>query len=498
MPALDSFRTARWVRTLNLVLQAVLFVTLFGGLNYLARNHAWRYDLTQHRRYSLSPETLAYLRTLSRPVRIVVTLTPNSENADIAQAYRDISGLLREYTYATEGDANRQVTVEYLDVYQRRREADQLGIDQPDSIVLLCGDRRRAVTLGEIYRMEKGVKQAFRGEQAFTAAILDVSSPGKKKVYFLTGHGELNPEDVDPVRGLSMLRDELRARNFDVDRLELPAGGKIPADAALLVAVAPQGRYTPAEQELLRQYLGPGAGRMIALLEPGQPHGLGSLLLDWGLLVDDDLIYDTGADNMTEEGDLIVRYFLPHPITQTLLDRQIPLRIGPARSLRPDPGRKLGNDLTVTTLAVTSTTAWGEVSYRLHTAPEFNAGYDIKNDRPGLEPPNHLAVAMASERVSARAGLDFSVRGGRLVVFGTGDLIANNRITGAANLNIFLGAVNWTVDRDTQFNIPVRPIDRFSLSLSAGELARLRRSLLFLLPGAALLLGIIVYWTRRR
>jgi len=498
MPTFDSFRTARWVRTLNLVLQAVLFVTFFAGLNYLARYHPWRFDLTQQHRYSLSPETLAYLQTLSRPVRIVVTLTPNSETADIAQAYSDVSALLREYTYATETDPNRRVTVEFLDVYQRRREADQLGIDQPDTIVLLCGDRRRTVTLGEIYRLEGKVKTAFRGEEAFTAAILDVSSPGKKKIYFLTGHGELNPEDVDPVRGLSLLRDELRARNFDVDRFELTSSTRIPADAALLVVVAPQGRYTPAEEEQLRQYLGAGAGRMIILLEPTQPFGLGNLLLDWGILVDDDLIYDTGADNMTEEGDLIVRFYLPHPITQTLIDRQMPLRLGPARSLRPDPGRKLGNDLKITTLAVSSTSAWGEVSYRQRTAPEFNPGYDIKNDRAGLEPRDHLAIAMASERVSARAGLDFSVRGGRLVVFGTGDLIANNRISGAANLNIILGAVNWTVDRDTQFNIPVRPIERFSLSLSAGELARLRNSLLFLLPGAALVLGLVVYWTRRR
>ena len=507
MPSFDSFRTARWVRTLNLVLQAVLFITLFGGLNYLARNQSLRYDLTSQRRYSLSPETLAYLGTLSHPVKIVVTLTPNSINLDVdqktqismAQAYRDVSALLREYTFATEGNPNRQVTVQYLDVYQSRREAEQLGIDQPDSIVLICGDRRRTVTLGELYRLENGVKKGFRGEQAFTAAILDVSNPGKKKIYFLTGHGELNPDDVDPVRGLSMLRDELRARNFDVDRLELGAAAKIPADAALLISVAPQGRYTAAEEEQLRQYLGAGTGRMIVLLEPALPFGLSSLLLDWGILVDDDIVYDTGADNMTEDGDLILRYFLPHPITQTLLDRQIPLRIGPARSLRPDPGRKLGNDLTVTTLAVTTDTAWGEVSYRLHnTAPEYNPGYDIRNNRPGLEPKDHLAIAIASERVSARAGLDFSVRGGRLVVFGTGDLIANNRIAGAANLNIILGAVNWTVDRDTQFNIPVRPIDRFSLSLSAGDLARLRRSLLFILPGAALILGLIVYWTRRR
>ncbi len=54
------------------------------------------------------------------------------------------------------------------------------------------------------------------------------------------------------------------------------------------------------------------------------------------------------------------------------------------------------------------------------------------------------------------------------------------------------------VDRDAQFNIPARPIERFQLSLSAGELAKLRYSLLLALPGVAALLGLIVYWTRRR
>jgi hypothetical protein len=96
-----------------------------------------------------------------------------------------------------------------------------------------------------------------------------------------------------------------------------------------------------------------------------------------------------------------------------------------------------------------------------------------------------------------RDNLPFSVRGGRLVVFGTGDLIANNRIADVANQNIFLSAVNWTADPDIQFNTPARPIERFQLSLSAGELTKLRYSLLLALPGAAALLGLLVYWTRR-
>ncbi|HTO05339.1 MAG TPA: Gldg family protein, partial [Opitutus sp.] len=149
MPALDSFRAARWARTLNLILQALLFLTLFGGLNYLARNYAWRYDLTQQRRYSLSAETLSYLQNLQRPIRIIVTLTDDQDNQEIAQIYRDMRGLLREYEYATEDEANGRITVDYLDVYQRRREADQLEIEEANQIVLICGDRRRTVMLSE-------------------------------------------------------------------------------------------------------------------------------------------------------------------------------------------------------------------------------------------------------------------------------------------------------------------------------------------------------------
>src|SRR4051812_16702057 len=91
----DSFRAARWMRTINLVLQAVLFLTLFAGLNYLARNHAWRFDLTRHSTFSLSPETLSYIKSLERPVHIVVSTSGENENPEV-------KGLLNEYAHHTE------------------------------------------------------------------------------------------------------------------------------------------------------------------------------------------------------------------------------------------------------------------------------------------------------------------------------------------------------------------------------------------------------------
>ena len=483
-----SFLKVRWVRTLNLLAQAVLFVAFFAGLNYLAVHYAWRFDLTENRSHSLSPETLAYLKNLSEPVRVVVTLTEDSDNEQVAQAYRDVGGLLREYGFATAGNPRGRVTAEFLDVFQRRRDAEALGIEQPNTVLVLCGDRRRVVGLEELYQVENQRKKAFLGEKALTAAILDVSSPVKKKIYFLTGHGEMELSDVSPERGLSSLNAELNARNFAVDFIDLAQARKIPDDAAVIVIAGPQGRFDALEEELLRQYLSNRAGRVLALIAPGYPVGLDDLFYDWGVLVDDVLVYDTGATGQSETGDLILPALAEHPLTGSLLNYKIPLRFGLSRSVRPDPGRTLDTNLVVTPLVATTEQAWGERNYRDRSTPVF---------APGVDLPGRVTVVTASERRTARNNLPFTVPGGRLVTYGSADWIANGRLGVIGNLSFFMAAVNWTADRDIDLNVPVRPVSSFQLALSQGQLQRLRFSLLFVLPGLAALVGLLVYWNRR-
>jgi hypothetical protein len=185
MSSTENIGPSRWLRTIHLLVQAVLFVTLVLGLNYLANDHPeWRRDLTKHRSFSLSPETLSYLR-LDRPVRIIATIGEGPEHPEVR-------GLLREYGYATAASLDRKsgrdgrILVDYLDVYQDRKKSEEFGIAQPNAIVLLCGDRRRTLLLDELYRVKPGTKErdVFQGEQVLTAAILDVSNPQRQKIYF--------------------------------------------------------------------------------------------------------------------------------------------------------------------------------------------------------------------------------------------------------------------------------------------------------------------------
>lgn len=501
MAFLESFRAVRWVRTINLVLQAVLFLTFFTGLNYVARNFPTRFDLTQHRRYTLSPESLSYLKNLPRPVHIIATVT------DEAEIPVEVRGLLDEFVHAADTSAKSPITREIVNVYQNRRRAEELGLEQPNILLLVCGDNRRAVPVGDLYnarRDEQGqvIRDAFRGEQVLTSALLEVSNPDRQRIYFVVGHGELQPDDTNPARGLSALRDELKVRNFQVDTLDLSVNSRIPADASLLVIVGPRSAYTGAEQEMLRQYLSVNAGRVLLLLEPGVSIarlGLDELMLDWGVLVYDDEIVEPDQQYSTHDGDLIVNAFDPnHPVTQTLVNYGMALRLGHARTVYPEPTRGAGTGLTTTIVAATSERAWGDVGYRIGLPPRSNHEGNT-HPIPGLKPQGGgLGVVVVSERIAPRHNLTFSVRAGRLVVFGSADFIANQRIGSGGNELIFLNAVNWAVERDRQLNVPTRPIQRFQLAISAAELSRLNYTLWFLLPGITALLGLIVYWTRRK
>jgi hypothetical protein len=486
----SSFASARRRRTAHLLAQGLLILTLVAGLNYLATLHAWRFDLSRHARHALSAETRSYLKDLPAPVSVIVTFTDDTEDDNMAQAYRDIRPLLRDYVEASTTNPHGPIKVEFLDVYRNRAAAQRHGIDEPNRIVVLSGQKRRVVGLDDIYRIEDGTKTAFTGEQAFTAALLDVTRPGQQKITFITGHGEMEPTDADPARGLSLLRDELRLRNFQVDMIDLPTAAALPTDSSLLVIAGPQGRFSPAEQELLRRHLTTQAGRVLLLLNPASPHGLDDLLFDWGVLADDVVIFDPSSEGRADTGDLVLSAAASEqPIVDFLAANKIAVRFGPTRSVRADPGRSLDPSLSVLPLLAASANAWGERSYRERSVPVFNAGTDL---------PPRLSAATASERVPPKGALPFSIRGGRLVVFGDSNWLGNTRLPAGGNAILALAAINWLVDRDAQLSLPPRPIETFQLSLTTAQLGRLRLTLLFALPAIAAVLGLLVYWNRRR
>ena len=84
-----------------------------------------------------------------------------------------------------------------------------------------------------------------------------------------------------------------------------------------------------------------------------------------------------------------------------------------------------------------------------------------------------------------------------MVVFGTSNLITNNRLNVLGNFTLILNTLNWALDRNNLLSIAPKPIDRLHITLSQEEMKKLRLALWFLLPGCSAIFGTFVYWLRR-
>lgn len=487
----NEFRNARRVRATNRVLQIALSLSLIIALNYLASRYFNRFDLTQSGQYSLAPETKAYIRELTEPIQIIVTIPNNPDIPESVQVHQHLKKLLREYEAHGIRDGTRFIEVEFVDIYRQRKRAQDLAnrfkLNQENVILVARGQRTREVRQADLYEVRNQQIQGFRGEKAITSAIIDVATNEADTIYFVVGHGEMRLDDVDPLRGLSQMESFLKERNYQLASLDLALQPVVPEDADMVVVPSPQASFLPEEVEKLRRYMTERNGRMIVLLDPGRRHGLEDLFYDWGVLADDMAVVDQGSDFRSQSGDLILRRFAEHPITDLLIEYQITALFGAPRPVRTDPASLNDERIKVQQIVGTSEQSWAERDYRTQNPIVFDQGRDLKGP---------ISIATVSTR-SADNELGINIPGGRLVVFGNSDFISNNLIQAFGNRTLFFNSLNWALSKNTLLNISTRPLDNYQIVMSEKDLYRI---LIYfsILPVAVAFLGIFIFIIRRR
>jgi len=488
MDTLDDFKTVRRIRAINRFFQILFSLTLIVGLNYLAAKHYSRIDLTAGKQFSLSPETIAYLKALENPVDIFVTYTPEANE----EFFNFVETLLTSYAIEGRGGGGSMINVEYVDLYKQRRRAQELisryDIQSENTMVVASGDRRVEIDRAELFEVKDGEITGFKGEQVFTNAILEVSNPDKPKIYFTVGHGEKRLDNVDPLEGLSVLDDYLQEKNFELATLDLSQVPTVPDDAQLVVVAGAQAAFLSQEVEKLRTFLSDQNGRLLILMDPFIEHGMEDLFYEWGVLVEDMMIVDRAPNAVSTGGDLIVRRFAEHPATQFLIDFQLFVLMGNSRPIRADPGAPFDERLVRTPLVASSQLSWAERNYkRGRQQHEYDPQVDIQG-------PVHLGIA-AERRIGESMGIELP--GGRLVAFGSSDFISNRKMEAYGNRTLILNTIRWMLDRESSLNIKARDVESYRLVISEAELQKLLLYL-FTIPGGTAIFGMIILFIRKR
>lgn len=493
---------------------ALLVLALVGILNYLGMKYYQRFDWTSSKLYSLSEKTLGVLDGLGQEVDVTLFLQPTSSLHDPAKE------LLERYAARSPRVKLRVVDPE-RNLVEAQALVDRYQIQSLNVVVFESGDDRRVVEESALADYDySGVQfgqgptlTGFKGEEAFTGAILELVEKRKPKVIWTTGHGEAALDDPGP-SGVSQLRALLGNENLDITAWASLGQVAVPEGTDLVVIAGPRAAFAQPELDLLGRWLD-GGGRLLVLLDPELDGrgglvatGLESWLAGRGVEVGDDLVVDPAA-TVPFYGDetIFVSAVGRSPVAEKLAQAKLPVIFPLARSVRLG---SLPAGMDGQTLLETTAEGWGERD--LANLRGIAKGADdvagpvavgvavaARVDAPdALEEEELDAVAEPAEPSPAGAAAAEPKPAWRLVVFGDSDFLRNSAVANVGNPTLASNAFNWLLEREKLLGIGPKKPEQARLTLTPGQLSAITWLALAGMPALAVVAGVGVYLRRRR
>ena len=463
-------RSARLGLGSGIAVLAVLALALFLGA--LGARHHVRWDFSQGDTYTLSPQTLKVLDNLKKPVQAYAFF--KDTQAGRPQAAEE----LEKYAYAS-----RLFTFRFVNPDHEPTLAKSLGVRNYGTVVLVTGGKDEKVQLPE--------------EQELTNALIRLGREGKKKVYFLTGHGEPSLDGAGK-EDYSSLRKAIEANNYQVKSLMLLTSSQVPPDAAMVIIAGPDKVLRPEETQRLGDYLAKG-GSLLLLLDPDSDAGLKAWLGKRGVVIGQDLIIDQAA-RLAGLSPLVpvINSYGFHEITKLLAGTIcfFPQARSVALSPKPPAGIK-GEELVKSSPASWATDYAGFLAWYQEQVKKLKQGKGQQQAielRPGpkdAKGPISLGVAETIE------GAAKAPQQARLVVFGDSDFVNNEFLELGGNHDLIMNSISWLAEDEDLVSIRAKKRASQPLLLQPFE-----QRLLFWIPIVVwpLIVGIIgaVVIIRRR
>ena len=337
----------------------------------------------------------------------------------------------------------------------------------------------------------------FKGEQQLTGAIIALVEGKASKVYFTEGHGEHSIHDLNTVQGYGTIGELLKNENVEITTLNLAQKGEVPADAEAVVIAGPSIPLAQIEATALDKYLA-NNGKLLVLLDPYTSSGIDDVLAKYGLRYEDDLVLrrvssPTGAQMTLPIAAIYQGGFSPQPITTKFAQNGYQLIIQDARSI---------------TLPVAMGSTPGKNQFLLQTDPDA-WGWISKGGSPPADPKTltYNKVTDIGGPLTIAAQYDggtttdpntkATMFATRIVAVGASKFLENDAVE-QIGANFFTNAVDWLVKKDAVLDIAPKKPMQYGVALSPMSYNVLVWTAAIVIPGAALLLGVATWFSRRK
>jgi ABC-type uncharacterized transport system involved in gliding motility auxiliary subunit len=441
----------------NALVMMLAFLGILIVVNFLIYSHSKRWDITQDRTHTLAPETLAALSKIPQPMVAMAFFTSQVNPANART-------LLDDYSINSGG----KFTYQFIDPNSDPISARNANVTVDGTVVLVMG--------------QYSEKLSSVTEQDMTNAVIRLSNPGQRAVYFLTGHGELDLSGAAD-QAVSSVQKALEAKSYTVKQLNLLADQQIPADAQAVIIAGPDKPLTDNEVKLLQDFADKG-GSLIVMEEPTllthigeNPDPLAAYLTQtWGITLDNDMIVDLSSNSsLLAVAD--TNAYGSHAITEKLKSMVTLFPTARSTSIKPVSG------ITQTELVKTSSNSWAE--FNLADLSDQKVTFDQNTDMPGPIP-----LAVAAENTNSTS---------RIVVFGDRDFASDSNFTAYGNGDLIVNSIDWAAKQDKLINLTVKSTtQRVLVPPQKYTLGLIFLGSVVVLPGLVLFTGILVWIQRRR
>jgi ABC-type uncharacterized transport system involved in gliding motility auxiliary subunit len=443
----------------NAFVMVIAFLGILVVINYLGYNYTKRWDLTADKTHTLAAETLKTLKTLPTPVTADAFYSSRL-NSDSAKS------VLEDYKYNSGG----KFTYSFINPDSNPVAAQQAGVQQDGTVVLHLGSHTEKITSNP------------PSEQDMTSALVRLINPGQRNVYFLTGHGEMDPTGSNSNRSYANAKNALTAKNYTVKQLNLLTDHVVPTDANVIVIAGPEKPLSADEIKPLQDFLGKG-GAVIVMEDPIPVTQFGEsddpladyLAKSWNIDLGKDIVVDQSSNNLAVAigvtyGSSAITQPLNGMYTIFPTARSVILKTGSTSS-------------TGVSLVNTSTQSWSETDFA--ALAENKVAFDAAKDKQG---PISLAVSVQDTATNSH-----------LVVIGDADFAGDTFFNQYGNGDFFVNTIDWASGQQNIISLtPKQSTTRVILAPQGYMMNLIFLGVVIVLPGLVLFSGILTWIQRRR
>jgi len=450
-----GMKTTRQGMSMGAMIGLVLILLI--AVNFIAVRKYKTFDFSMAKVNTLSDQSIKLVKDLKEDLTVIYFYKNGVENLDTNR--RAFIELIKKYQ-----DQSDHVKLEFVELNEHPDLAEKYNVHAGTQMVILDFQGRQS-------RIEKV------DEQELTSGLVKVTRTSNKKIYIMSGHGELPVPSSKDGFSIAMLNDLLTASRYTLADFSFTRTSDVPADADMLIVAGPKMAFLDSEVQALETYLDHG-GSLILALSTGMKVGLDPLLKKMGILVQNNYVVSI---KKTEQGlaidprVTIGSVFSPsHPITKPFGGNQFTVFRLPTALKKMDV---LPSGFTVDDLVKTNDSVM--------------AFKDTKFDRAGEQGAVTLGLAVKG-KWSGQATKDFNA-----LVFGDANFLNDQYLYQNLNRDLLLNSVAFLAKEENLISISPKEVEATQMNLSETELGLFYLG--FVIPFPLLLFGGGGWlWYRRR